>query len=142
VAGQYPPLCRGGISDAQYECGFGISPHISCTSNVGIDEVKAKVRTLDEKFNTMQSLFDSVMTKLDIMVEGMASAPSRGENPPNVDKRRSNSCRIVCPIVRSISKEHVSKLLDFDNASEKPIVLSTEIPCGSQKISLGHEEPE
>lgn len=30
-----------GVSHAQYECGFGISSHVSRTSNVGIEEVRA-----------------------------------------------------------------------------------------------------
>jgi hypothetical protein len=58
-----------GIIDVQYECEFGISPHVSCTNNVGIDEVRVEVRTLDENFNTMQSSLDAVMTKLGTTVE-------------------------------------------------------------------------
>ena len=104
--------------------------------------MRAEIRALDDKFNTMQSSIDAVMTKLGITVERMASAPSRGENPTNVDKGRSNSRRSVSPIAHSISKEHVSKLLDFGSACEKSIVLNTKIPCGSQKTSPRYEELE
>jgi hypothetical protein len=128
-----------GVSDAQYECGFGISSHISHTSNVRIEGVKAEVRALNEKFNTMQmkmqSSFDAVMAKFGIMVEGMTTAPSRGENPSNVDKGRLNSRRSVSSIAHSMSKEHVSKLLDVGSAGEKSIVVNTEIPRRSQKAS-------
>lgn len=82
------------------------------------------------------------MAKFGITVEGMASAPSRAEYPSNVDKGRLNSRRSVSSIVHSMSKEFVSKLLDFGSTGEKPIVLSTEIPCGSQKTSSGHDELE
>ena len=68
------PLCRGGISDAQYECGFGISPHVSCTGNARLEKVRAKVRALDKKFNTIQSSLDAVMAKLRITVKRIASA--------------------------------------------------------------------
>jgi hypothetical protein len=77
------------------------------------------------------------MAKLGITVEEMASAPSRGEHTLNDDKGRSNSRMSVSSTAWSISKDPVSKLLDFDNASEKPIVLSTENHCGSQKHSQG-----
>lgn len=106
--------------------------------------MRAEVRALDEQLNTMQikmqSSLDAVMANLGITVEGMASSPSRGEHPSNDDKGRSNSRRTVSPSARSISNNPVSKLLDFGNVCEKPIVLSTEIPCGSQKTSSGHEE--
>ena len=68
---------------------------------------------------------------LGIMVERMASVPSHGEYPSNVDKGRSNSYKVVYPLARSMSKEPISKLLDFGTAGENPIVLSIEIPCGS-----------
>ena len=139
-------LSRGGVSDAQYEGGFGISPHISRTSNSGLEEVRAKVRALDERLNIMQmrmqSSLDAVMAKLGITVEGMASGPSRGAHSPHDDKGKENSRRSVSPTTRSMSKDPVSKVLDFGNAGEKPIVLSTEIPCGSQKASSGHEEQD
>jgi hypothetical protein len=134
------------VSDAQYEGEFRISPHVSRTSNVGIEEVKAKVRALDERLNIIQmriqSSLDAVMAKFGITVERMASAPSRGEHPSNDDKGRSNSHRSVSPTARSMSKDPISKLLDFSNAGEKPIVLNTEIPCGYQKASSGHEEQD
>jgi hypothetical protein len=105
-----------------------------------------EIKALDEIFNTMQikiqSSLDAVMIKFGITVEGMTTAPSREENPSNVDKGRSNSRRSVSSIAHSMSKEFVSKLLDFGNGCEKPIVVSTEIPCGSQKASTGYEEPE
>ena len=82
------------------------------------------------------------MAKLDFTVEGMVSAPSRGENPSNVDKRRLNFRKSVSPIARSMSKKHVSKVLNFGSAGENPIVLITEISCGSQKTSSGHEGSE
>ena len=135
-------LSRGGVSNAKYECGFLVSPHINRTINVRIEEVRAEVRALDQKFITMQSSLDAVMAKLGIIVAGLFSAPSRGKILSNVDKWRSNSRKIVSPIARSMSKEHVSKILDFGSAGENPIILSTEIPCGSQKASSGHEEPK
>ena len=79
-------MSREGVSDAQYECGFGISPHVSRTGNAGLEEGRAEVRALDEKFNTMQSSLDAVMAKLGITVERMASVPSRGEHLSNVEK--------------------------------------------------------
>lgn len=124
-----------GVNDAQCECGFGISPHVSRTSDVGIEEVRIEIRPLDGKFNTMQSLLDAVMAKLDITLERMASAPSREEHPSNVDKGRSDSRRSLSLLACSMSNDHVSKLLDFGSAGEKPIVLSTEILCRSQKAS-------
>lgn len=135
-------LSRGGVSDAKYDCGFLVSPVVSRTGNVGIEEVRAEVRALDQKFITMQSSLDAVMAKLGITVAGLSSAPSRGETLSNVDKGRSNSRKSVSPVARSMSKEHVSKELHFGSAGENPIILSTEIPCGSQKASSGHEEPE
>ena len=133
---------EGGVSDAKYECGFLVSSHVSRTGNVGIEEVRVEVRALDQKFITMQSSLDAVMAKLGITVAGVSSAPSRGETLSNVDKGRSNSCKSVSSIARSMSKEHVSKILDFGSAGENPTILSTEIPCGSQKASSGHEEPK
>ena len=133
---------KGGVSDAKYECGFLVSPHVSRTGNIGIEEVRAKVRALDQKFITMQSSFDAMMAKLGIMVARLSSAPSRGEILSNVDKGRSNSRKSVSSIAQSMSEEHVSKILDFGSAGGNPIILSTEIPCGSQKTSSGHEESE
>jgi hypothetical protein len=141
---------EGGVSDAQYKGGFGISSHISRTSNSGIEEVKVEVRievrALDERLNIMQmrlqSSLDAVMAKLGITVEGMANGPSRGAHSPRDDKGKDNSRRSVSPAARSMSKDHVSKVLDFGNAGEKPIVLNTKIPCGSQKASSGYEEQD
>ena len=90
----------------------------------------------------MQSSLDAMMAKLGITVEGMASGPSRGAPSPHADKENENSRRSVSPTARSMSKDPVSKVLDFGNAGEKPIVLSTEIPCGSQKTSSRHEEQD
>lgn len=116
--------------------------YVSRTSNIEIEDVRANVKIIDKKFNTMQSSIDTVMTKFGIMVEWMASVPSYGENPSNVDKGRSNFRRSVSPIAHSMSKEVVSKLLDFGSACEKRIVLSTSIACGSQKASSGHKKHE
>jgi len=146
VAGRCLQICQGGVSDAQYEGGFGISPHISRTGNSGIEEVRAEVRALDERLNIMQmrmqSSLDAVMAKLGITVEGMASGPSRGALSPHDDNGKENSRRSVSPTARTMSRDPVSKVLDFGNVGEKPIVLSTEIPCGSQKASSGHEEQD
>lgn len=94
-------------------------------SNVGIEQVRAGVRALDEKFSTMQKKIDAMMTKLGVTVKRMANSPSRGEHFSNVDKIMSNSCINVFFLARSMSKELVNKLLDCGNACEKPSVLST-----------------
>ena len=135
-------MSKGGFSNAQYTCGFGIFPYVSRTGNAGFEEVIAELRALDEKFNTMQSLLDAVMAKLAITVEKMASTLSRGEHPSNIDKEGSNSRRSVTPLALLMSKEPISKLLDFGSTGDKPIILRTKIPCGSQKASSRHEESE
>lgn len=139
-------MSRGGVSDAQYECGFGVSPHVSRTRDEGMDERRAEVdlkfNALENKFNAMQSSIELVMAKLGITVPVIASAPSVGEKPLSDQKGRSDSRRNVSPPARSQSKEPVSKALDFSNAGEKITSLSPEIPCGSQKASSTHEEVE
>lgn len=37
-------MSSGGVNDDEYECGFGISPHVNRTSNIRIDEVRVEVR--------------------------------------------------------------------------------------------------
>ena len=139
-------MSRGGVSDAQYEGGFGVSPHVSRTQDAGMEERRAEVdlrfNALENKFNAMQSSIELVMAKLGITVSRMASAPSGGEQPSSDHKGRADSHRSVSPPARSQSKEPVSKTLDFGSAGEKVTSVSPEIPCGSQKASSLHEEAE
>ncbi len=139
-------LSKGGVSDAQYECRFGISPHFSRTRGEGMEERRAEVDSkfsaLETKFNAMQNSIELVMAKLGITVPGMASDPSMVEQPSRADKRPLDSRRSVSPPARSQSKEPVSKALNFGSAGEKVTSLSPEIPCGSQKASSWHEEVE
>ena len=121
---------------------FRLSPHVSCTNSVGLEEVRAEVRQLDEKFNTIQSLLDVVMAKLSISVKKVATTPSRGEHPSNVEKGKSSSCRSMSPLTRSRSKEPISKVLEFGGVVEKLIVVGAQNPSGSKKASSGHEEHE
>ena len=45
-------LLKGGkVSDAQW--GLGLFPHASRTRTVGLEEIRAEVRQLDEKFNNI-----------------------------------------------------------------------------------------
>ena len=44
-------------------------------NNVGLEEVKAEGRQLDEKFNTIQSLPNTVMAKLSILVDRVGTRP-------------------------------------------------------------------
>ena len=71
---------EGGVSDAQYECGFEALPHVSRTRDVGMEdrmaEVDLKFNALKNKFNVMQSSIELVMAKLGITVSRMASTPS------------------------------------------------------------------
>ena len=91
-------MSRRVISDAQYECGFGILPHVSRTSDAGMEEVRAEIRTLDLKFDAMQSSIELVMTKFGITVSRMTSAPSGGEQPSSDHKERSNPRKNVSPL--------------------------------------------
>ena len=130
----------GGVSDAQW--GLELSLHISRTRSIGLEEVRAEVRQLDEKFNNIQSLLLAVMAKLGIPVKSEVGTPSRGVHPCNVDAGKSNSRRIVSPFARSASKKPTSKVVKTGDACDLPIVVSPEIPSGPPKTSLGHEELE
>jgi hypothetical protein len=62
------PRCqRGGVSDAQW--GLELSPNASRTRSADLEEVRAEVRRLDEKFNFIQSSLLAMMAKLGIPVE-------------------------------------------------------------------------
>ena len=75
------------------------------------------------------------MAKLGILVEREIGAPSRGVHPCSVDAEKYNSCKSVSPLARSASNEPTT-----GGASDLPIVVSPEVPSGSQKASSGHEE--
>ena len=46
-------MSRGGVSDAQYKCGFEVSPHVSRTRDEGMDERGAEV---DIEFNARKQI--------------------------------------------------------------------------------------
>ena len=128
------------ISDAQW--GLGLFPHVSHTRSVGLEEVRAEVRQLDEKFNNIESSFLAVMAKLGIPVEREVGTPSCGGHPCSVDVGKSNSRKSVSLLARSASKEPTSKVVESSGVGDLPIVVSPEIPSRSQKASSGHEELE
>ena len=119
-----------GVSDAKYECWFGVFPHISRTSDAKIKEVRIEVRALDQKFNVIQSLIVVVMTKLCNTISKMTNVISGGEQPSNDHKGRSR--RSVSPLVHSQSKEPVSKTLEFGRACEKVVTLSQRSPAAPE----------
>ena len=101
-----------------------------------------EVRQLDLKFNTIQSLLNAVMAKLDIPISRVATTLSRGEHPSNVEKEKSNSRRSLSPLARSRSKNPINKALEFSGVVEKPIVVEAQNPSKSQKASSRHEDRE
>lgn len=82
------------------------------------------------------------MAKLGIPVEKEVGTPSRTLNPCSVDAVKSNSRRSLSPFARSASKEPTSKAVETGGACNLPIVVSPEMPSGSQKVSSGHDELE
>lgn len=128
----------GGVSDAQW--GLGFSPNASRTRSADIEEVRADVRRLDEKFNFVQNSLLAMMAKLGIPVEAEVGTPLPGGPTGSVDATKSNSRGPVSPSARSASKEPTDKAVEHPAAGEPPIVASPETPSGSQKASSGHEE--
>ena len=131
---------RRKISDVQW--GLGLSPHVSRTRSVRLDDVRVEVRQFNEKFNNIQSSLLAVMAKLGIPVKSEVGTPSRGVHPCSVDAGKSNYRRIVSPLARSASKKPTSKVVKTGDAGDLPIVVSPEIPSGPPKTSLGHEKLE
>ena len=82
------------------------------------------------------------MAKLGISLERVATIPSHGKHPSNVEKRISNSLRSVSSLARSRSKKPIRKGLEFGGVVEKPIVVGARNPSESQKALSRHVECE
>lgn len=129
-------VIKGGrISNVQWN--LCLSHQASRTRSACLEDVRAEVRQLDEKFNFVQSSLLGVMAKL---VEREEGTPSHGGYTCSVDAAKSNSRGHVCPFSRLASKEPTNKVVNSAGAGDLPIMASTEFPSGSQKASSGHEE--
>jgi hypothetical protein len=125
------PRCQreGGVSDAQW--GLGLSSNASRTRSADLEEVRAEVRRLDEKFEFVQSLLLAMMAKLEISVEKKVGTPSRGGPTCSIDAAKSNSRGPVSPLTRSALKEPTSKAVQSTCVGDLPIMASPETPSGS-----------
>lgn len=130
----------GGVSDAAW--GLGLSPNGKGTKSADLEEVRAEVRKLDEKFNFFQSSLLAMMAKMGIPVEKEVGSPSRLVPTCSVDVAKSNSRGHVSPLARSASKEPASNAVESIGAGDLPIVARAVTPSGSQAASSGHEELE
>lgn len=119
-----------------------LSSHVSRMNNIGLEKVRAKVRQLNLKFNTIQNLLNAMMAKLGTPMSRVATTPSHDKHRSNVEKEKLNSCRSLSSLAHSRLKTPISKALEFSGVVERLIVVGAQNLSRCQKASSRHEDRE